>query len=216
MLVACELAGYETNEIEHLQLLIDAGYGPGKIQDIDISNKELLDRKHKFIRPDLSIENLSPNVRVFQGTEKHCSCGCVGMIRGSLDMYIEKHGPEGVRPINIILGEPIENVPDDLDPEITLVLGDCAKKYKDRGVFVPGCCPRPLDIGIVLVRILGPFDVDAKISDAIKAYMEHYLWRFGQIMKGNKIQPIENHVYTHAYTKRTCPCYETEAEDCGK
>jgi uncharacterized protein (DUF362 family) len=192
--VACHLAGYKPEEVEHLKLLIQAGYGPGSLEDIDIDQPELLVRARAFIRPDVSIHELSPMLRVFQGKEYYCPWGCAGLVRGAIDGYMQKRGPDSIRPMNLILGKPIDNVPDDLDPKITVVLGDCAEPYKDRGQFVPGCCPRPLDLGLVLARIQGPVKLEVFISDLMKGYAGHYIWRMKRVLGGKPVLPIENHV----------------------
>jgi uncharacterized protein (DUF362 family) len=194
--VACHLAGYKPEEVEHLKLLIQAGYGPGRIEDIDIDQPELLSRRRPFRRPDVSIQNLHPDIRVFQGSEYFCPWGCAGLVRGAIDGYIQKRGLDTLRPMNIILGKPIDidDVPDDLDPRITIVLGDCAEPYKDRGIFVPGCCPRPLDLGIPLARIQGMVNVEVAVSDVLKGYAGHYLWRMRRRVSGKPVPPVENHV----------------------
>jgi len=192
--VACSLTGYDPSEIEHLKLLIDAGMGPASTSDIEIDGEELLARGRKFRRPDASIISMSPKIRVFQGKEMCCSCGCQGLIRGSMDAYVLRDGPDGVRRMNIILGKPVEDLPDDLDPEITLVLGDCAEEHRDRGEYVGGCCPRPLDIGLVIRRIMGPIEVELGLPGVMRAYTGHNLWRMYSMVSGRKLQPIENHL----------------------
>jgi uncharacterized protein (DUF362 family) len=191
--VACRLTGYEPSEVEHLKLLIDAGHGPGSVEDINIDAPELLSRGRKFRRPDASLQGLSPRLRAIEGSELSCPWGCVGLIRGAVDAYVEHFGPENIQPMNLIVGKPIDSVPDDLDPGITLVLGDCAEPYKDRGIFVGGCCPRPLDIGLVIRGILGPMNIDVEFADVMKGYMGHAAWRMRSRLAGRKIKAIENH-----------------------
>jgi len=191
--VACRLAGYRPDEIEHLRLLIAAGYGPGSLEDIDLANPELLERGRAFKRPELTLAGLSPNLRVFQGTENACASGCLGLVRGVLDAYLDRDGPDKLRPFNVILGSPIAALPDELDPAITLVLGDCAAAFQDRGTYIGGCCPRPLDIGMVVRRILGPMEVEITFPDVMRAYFGHHRWRLARRTAGKPLAPIENH-----------------------
>ncbi len=190
---ACALTGYAPREVEHLRLLIEAGLGPSSIEEIDLDGGELMDRARVFARPDVRIDNLSPKLKVFQGAEC-CPCGCQGLIRGVMDAYILRDGPGGIQPVNIILGKPVEDLPDDLDPEITLVLGDCAEPHRGRGEFVGGCCPLPLDIGLVIRRIMGPMEVEIGFPEVMRAYTGHNAWRFGRFCSGKKLAPIENHL----------------------
>ncbi len=192
--VACHLTGYEPHEVEHLKLLIEAGYGPGEMEGIDIDGAELLGRARPFKRPVVSLKDLSPRLRVFEGAEFCCPWGCAGLVQGAVDAYVDRYGADNLQPMNLIVGKPIGHVPDDLDPEITIVLGDCAEPYKNRGTFVPGCMPRPLDVGLVLQRLLGPVEVDMALTDVMRGYAGHNLWRAGKIISGHKIAPTENHV----------------------
>lgn len=193
-LTACHLTGYEPDEVEHLDLLIRAGYGPRDLEGVEIEGAGLLERARKFRRPDPGLKNLSPRIRVFQGKEFYCPSGCAGLVRGAVDAYIDLYGPDRIQPMNVIVGKPIQSVPADLDPDITLVLGDCAEKYRNRGEFVKGCCPRPLDIGMVIRRIMGPMSVEMSVVDVMRAYTAHNFWRMRRMIAGKPLAPIENHV----------------------
>ncbi len=192
--VACRLTGFDPAEVEHLRLLIEAGMGPPAIEDIDIRGAALLSRARKFSPPDSTITGLSPKLHVFEGTEVSCPWGCRGLIRGVVDAYTDIYGPEEIAPMNVILGKPVDGIPADLDPDRTLVLGDCAAPHKDRGHFVGGCCPRPLDIGMVVRRIMGPVKVEIGFAGAMRAYTGHNLWRLSRFMRRKKLEPIENHL----------------------
>jgi uncharacterized protein (DUF362 family) len=191
--VACHLTGYEPEEIEHLKLLIDAGYGPGTLDQIEIEGRELLSRARKFRRADASLAGLSPRLRVFEGSEHSCPWGCAGLVRGALDAYLDRFGPEDIRPMNVIVGKPIAGVPDDLDPKITLVIGDCAQPFKHRGTYIPGCCPVPLFVGLAMRQIMGPLNAEMKVIDVGMGYMDHGWWRLKSMLSGRWPAPIENH-----------------------
>jgi uncharacterized protein (DUF362 family) len=191
--VACHLTGYAPEEVEHLKLLIDAGYGPATLDEIEIDGRQLLGRARAFRRPSASLAGVSPRLQVFQGTEVGCASGCVGLVRGAVDAYVQLFGADHIQPINVIVGKPIPSVPKDLDPKITLVLGDCAEPYRDRGAFVGGCCPRPLDIGLVLREILGPINVNVELADVMRGYAGHAAWRIKSMLAGKSLVEIENH-----------------------
>lgn len=191
--VACLLTGYEPEEIEHLQLLIKAGYGPGTLDAIELEGKELLSRARKFKRPSASLQGLSPQLRVFEGSQVSCPWGCAGLIRGAVDVFLDRFGPDHLRPMNVIVGKPIERVPEDLDPKITLVLGDCAAPYRNRGTLVAGCCPTPLFVGLAMRQILGPLNAEMEVRDVWNGYMDHGWWRLKTMLSGRMPKPIENH-----------------------
>ena len=192
--VSCRLIGYAPAEVEHLRLLHQAGFGPIDLEEIEVEPEELLKKARVLRRPEVSLQNLSPRLRVFEGTEISCPWGCKGLVRGAVDAYLALYGREGIRPLNVILGKPIAQVPDNLDPNITLVLGDCALPYRDRGEFVPGCCPVPLEIGYVVRRILGPMKVAMRLRDVMAGYTGHNLWRLRRRLAGKSLAPVENHM----------------------
>jgi uncharacterized protein (DUF362 family) len=192
--VSCRLIGYEPAEVEHLRLLHEKGCGPLALSEIEVEPAALLAKARRLRRPQVSLSGLSPRLRAFEGTELSCPGGCLGLVRGAVDAYLALYGPENLRPFNVILGKPIAELPADLDPDCTLVLGDCARPFADRGEFVPGCCPLPLEIGYVVRRILGPIEVAMRPRDVMAGYAGHRWWRLRQLLAGKPLAPIENHV----------------------
>lgn len=200
---ACALAGFDS-EVEHIKLLAERGFGPSDMSEVEIVGTGIVGRGKIFSRPQTSLDNLSPAVRIFRGDDAMCISGCAGMIRGLIDPYLTDGGA-AVKPMNVIFGKSVKELPRDLDPRITLVVGDCAKVHKERGIFVPGCCPRPIDIAIELHRIQGSaksLEISASdILSAVKAYTGHYLWRCGKFIAGKPVEPIENHLPAHRMLK---------------
>jgi uncharacterized protein (DUF362 family) len=200
---ACALVGFDS-EVEHIKLLAERGFGPASASEVEIMGAEITQRGKIFSKPQICLDNLSPSLRIFRGDDGNCISGCAGMIRGLIDPYLAE-GAGGVKPMNVIFGKSVRELPYDLDPRITLVVGDCAEVYKKLGVFIPGCCPRPIDIAIELHRIQGSaksLDISASdIVSAIKAYTGHYLWRWGKMLAGKHIEPIENHLPAHKMLK---------------
>ena len=87
-LVACRLAGYDPTEIEYLRLLMDAGYGPRGLEDVEVDGGDLLSRARDFRQPQASLAGLSPQLKILHGSESHCPWGCAGLVRGAVDAYI--------------------------------------------------------------------------------------------------------------------------------
>lgn len=201
---ACALVGFNT-EVEHIKLLAEKGFGPADISEVEVVGWEDIGaRKKIFLKPQTTLEDLSPNLKIFRGDDSLCMAGCAGMIRGLIDPYLVD-GADGVKPMNVIFGKLVKELPYNLDPRITLVVGDCAQSHKELGAFIPGCCPRPIDIAIELHRIQGSAkSLEISLSDAvsaIKAYTGHYLWRCGKLLAGKPLEPIENHLPFHRMLK---------------
>jgi hypothetical protein len=69
--------------------------------------------------------------------------GCLHFTRTGLDVYLANPKlMEGVEKITFIIGKEAE-VPERLDHDpprsYVFVVGECAEKYKERGIFLPGC-----------------------------------------------------------------------------
>ncbi|MBN2152648.1 MAG: DUF362 domain-containing protein [Candidatus Lokiarchaeota archaeon] len=144
--VCCHLMGHDPATVPHVKLLHDRGLGPISLDDIPLQGKDLLEsRRRAFTRPDLTLA-LSPRIRVFQGKDT-CRGGCLAMLRSILDGYGMVNGWDSLGDMAIIIGKGVD-VPerglDGLKKRKTIVFGDCAKEYKDRGVFIGGCPPEYL------------------------------------------------------------------------
>ncbi len=150
--VCCNLMGRDPETIPHVKLLHDRGLGPISLDDVSLQNKAILESRRKsFAVPDLNLA-LSPRFHVFQGKDI-CRAGCLAMLRSALDGYGMADGWESLGDLAMIVGKGVE-VPEKelhgLDKRRTIVFGDCASQYKDRGVFLKGCPPEYLHTAVVL------------------------------------------------------------------
>lgn len=180
--VSCHMMGYEPSGVEHLKLLNEKGYGPIDLEQIEIEDRELLKRARHFERPDWRIKGISPKIHVYQGEEYFCPGGCAGLVRGILDPWLIEYGPENVQEMNIILGKPIEEMVPRLDPKRTLVFGDCAAPYKDKGLFIPGCPPLPINSGLNIVKMQGFLDPPLNFFLLTRSYMGFTQWAMRKIV----------------------------------
>ncbi len=150
--VCCRLMGYDPATIPHLKMLHDRGLGPISLDEIDLQNKKFLEsRQRSFINPDLNLA-LSPRFRVFQGKDI-CRGGCLAMLRSILDGYGMVDGWDSLGDLTIIIGKGVDVPENELEGRSkrrTIVFGDCAQEFKDRGIFVKGCPPEYLRTAIVL------------------------------------------------------------------
>ncbi len=155
--ISCELMGYDPSEIRHLAILHEKNYGPLDFNEIRIENKELIkEKKHIFERPVVSLENVSPNIKVFKG--ECCESGCDPFVRSIFEAWGPYFGWDSLGEINIIMGKDV-HVPEEelrkFRKRKTLVYGDCAGKYKDHGHFIHGCPPQYMTAGSLMSIRLG-------------------------------------------------------------
>ncbi len=183
--VSCALMGIDPRSVEHLRLLEERGLGSLDMGGIDIVPKDVFEsRRTAFARPSHELEGLSSRLRVFQGRERFCPSGCQGMLRAILDGYGQHMGWENIPPVNIVFGEPVEADESEiaaLPRSRTIVYGDCARRFRRYGVFVPGCPPdytRGLLAFWLVMRRPVSWYRDVRHPALLKSYM---VWLFRRL-----------------------------------
>jgi uncharacterized protein (DUF362 family) len=136
--VASSLMGFEPESITSLRLAQMQGFGTLDVNEISIKGENLNNVRVKFKKPSTEVVGVFPHVNVYVGGP--CQSGCYAWTRVGLD-GMKRHGVlDKVKGnINIIMGVS-PTVPEKLDGR-TFVIGDCAAKHKDKGIFIPGCPP---------------------------------------------------------------------------
>ncbi len=132
--VSCKLMGIDPNEIPHLRIAADRGYGKIDFNSIQVTPGDWQDYAKVFEKsPDnLSIE--FPNVTIH---DKNSCSAC----QSTLLLFLKRYGDRIFEyfketPINIAIGKG-----HDILPENTLCIGNCTFKHKGIGIYVPGCPP---------------------------------------------------------------------------
>lgn len=183
--VCCRLMGIDPHEVEHLRYLEEAGVGSLGEGDIGVSGLKLEDAARRFELPQNTLEGASRQLRVFQGPETSCGYGCRGMVRCALDAWLEK-GKDSIREMNVILGKQVTDLPKDLDPRRTLVVGDCAAEHRKRGTYLPGCPPLPMDVAFGVQKFQGFVPTPVKMRDVLKGYVAGYGWKAARFFGGHE------------------------------
>ena len=117
-----------------------AGLGVATLKQIDVVGTPIGKVQRPFKRGNIHLIGLDPRIEVYMGGA--CD-GCLHFTRTGLDVYLANPAlMEGVEKITFIIGDNAE-VPEKLDhhppKSYVFVVGDCSSKYKDRGIFLPGC-----------------------------------------------------------------------------
>jgi uncharacterized protein (DUF362 family) len=133
--VACRLMGLAAEEVPHLRLGAEWGYGVIDLERIEVTPANWRDRASPFDRAptSLAIEFSGVDVR----DEKSCSA-----CQSTLLLYLRRFGEKLVadfgngHPVVVAIGKGHASV-----PEGTVCIGNCLLEHRARGVFVPGCPP---------------------------------------------------------------------------
>lgn len=133
--LACELMGLSAQDIPHLRLGAERGYGVINFNKIRVSPENYSDIVNPFAPAPIKLSVEFPGFTILD-TQSCSAC------QSTLLMFLQRHGKEL-----------LENRPDDKDiiiaigkghdslPDGTLCIGNCTAGHKNCGIFVPGCPP---------------------------------------------------------------------------
>ena len=147
--VCASLAGFDVEDLFHIQLAAEAGLGVADLKQIDIFGEKIDAVKRSFI------PFIEASKELFGGAtliEKNTCTGCMGELV-SLFIYLKEAGfQDRLSDLTLIAG-----TPEDVEGmnALPLVVGRCAKEHKERGVFVPGCPPHGIKITEGACEVLG-------------------------------------------------------------
>jgi uncharacterized protein (DUF362 family) len=133
--VCCRLMGLAAEDIPHLRIAAERGYGILDTGAMDIVPSQWRDWTRAFCASPEGISFKFPNVEVLDNNS--CSA-CQSTVLLFLKRYqheIFDYFPPDT-PLHIAIGKGHEEV-----PEGTLCVGNCTLRHKDRGTYVPGCPP---------------------------------------------------------------------------
>lgn len=136
----CRMFNIPIDQAPLIQPAIDCGIGVADEESIEIVGRSI-----EECRTDLWIPYLEEINYPEYDIRKEGSCSsCQGLLQygmerlKSLGLYEKNAG------VTIILGARNE-VPEGKDPKDVIIMGDCAKRHKDKGVFCPGCPPLEME-----------------------------------------------------------------------
>jgi uncharacterized protein (DUF362 family) len=135
--VGALLMGLDPADVPVLALAAEMGLEGSDLRSIELLGVPIERCARKFRAPEMVLHGVFPNVVVYQGI----ACGgCLSHLRIFLDqLMVAGILRELRRTLTIIVGRDT-TLPEKI-PQPVLVVGDCAEEHRDRGLFVPGCCP---------------------------------------------------------------------------
>ena len=139
--VGATIMGFEAkHEVPMLRGAEMEGLGVATLEQIEVVGVPIEKVRRQFRRGNIHLTGLHPKIEVYMGGA--CD-GCLHFTRTGLDVYLANPKlMEEVEKITFIIGRDAE-VPEGLEhnppKSYVFVVGDCTDKYKDRGIFLPGC-----------------------------------------------------------------------------
>jgi uncharacterized protein (DUF362 family) len=155
--VCAAVAGFDPNEILHIQLAAEANLGAADLNEIEVRGEAIEDVKHPFISFLKASRELFGQARIL---EKNTCTGCMGECVSTF-IYLNKAAfHDRLHHLALIMGTP-DQVP--ALKQRPVVIGRCAKSYRNLGLFVPGCPPHGVRITDAVCEAL---DIDKKTVHA--------------------------------------------------
>lgn len=133
--VACGLMGIRAEDVPHLNIGAERGYGVIDLQQIHVSPDNWKDFIDPFEKAPESLSIQFPDIAILD--RQSCSA-----CQSTLLLFLQRHGGElweyfpKDHPITIAIGKGHESVPPG-----TICVGNCTASHKETGIFVPGCPP---------------------------------------------------------------------------
>jgi len=133
--VACTIMGLNPSQVPHLRIAAERGYGSLDPESYHVTNPDW----HSLCQPFASVpQNIAmefPRVRILD--EQSCSA-CQSTVLLFMKRYgalLNDYFPDD-KPIAIAIGKGHKGLPAD-----TICVGNCTRRFRDTGVYVPGCPP---------------------------------------------------------------------------
>ena len=163
--VCAAATGFDVRDILHVQLAGEANLGICDMDLIEVRGESIDDVKHPFMPFLQAAKDLFGGAKVI---EKNSCTGCMGESVSTF-IYLNKAGfHEKLPDLTLIMGAPEEIPPLKEKP---VVIGRCAKEYRDQGIFVPGCPPHGMKITDAVCQTL---EIDQKVVHRAIAELHNF------------------------------------------
>jgi uncharacterized protein (DUF362 family) len=151
--VACRLMGTRAEDVSHLRMGAERGFGVIDLDRITITPEDWQDWSSDFARPPQNLSIEFPNITVLDNNScSACQSTLLLFLKEFADRIFD-YLPDQDH-LNIAIGKGHTEL-----PEKTLCVGNCTAGFKDKSLFVPGCPPVASEI---LKKLTGKTSLDPK------------------------------------------------------
>lgn len=173
---ACRMVGLGIEKVTFFEAARDRGFGNFEEELIEVRGKQIKDVFKKLWLPYFGGFEQWPEYNIH--AEGACS-SCQGLLSHNIEMLRALGEYDRNAGISIVLGRPKE-LPKGIDPKDLILMGDCVKKYRREGLFVPGCPPvEPQTYWTIIdrksYRDMDDFDFDQRKrhTEEMPKFMKH-------------------------------------------
>jgi len=138
--VCAAIMGFNVDQILHVKLAAEERLGVADLGEIKVRGEGIAEASRRFVPYQEAARDRFGAATII---EKKACTGCMGEMVSTF-IYLNRAGfGDRLADLTLILGTPGE-VPSVRGTPV--VIGKCARAYRDLGVFVPGCPPHGIEI----------------------------------------------------------------------
>jgi uncharacterized protein (DUF362 family) len=137
----CRMVGVDVSKAPFFEPARERGIGEYDEKFIEVRGRKIKDVFKKLWIPYLGGFEQWPEYNIY--AQNACS-SCQGLLAYSLERLKSLDEYDKNAGMSIILGRTAEP-PKGVKPENLIIMGDCVKKFRDKGIFVPGCPPLEME-----------------------------------------------------------------------
>lgn len=134
------LMGLRAEEIPHLSLAAAKRGRAPDFDHLDLDREGFTAHRTQF-KPAVA-EDISAQYPEFNLRPGETCSACEATVMAFLKYHGKKYA--GIKPIHIVMGKKAD--PKGIEKERCIILGNCAAKCRDMGIFLEGCPPIPSDL----------------------------------------------------------------------
>ncbi len=133
--VACHIMGIDPKTVPHLRIAEERGYGSLATESFLITTPDWQSLRQPFAPVPQNLTMHFPRVTILD--EQSCSA-----CQSTVLLFMKRYGEQlceyfpDRKQINIAIGKGHKGVPPN-----TICVGNCTRRFRDAGVYVPGCPP---------------------------------------------------------------------------
>jgi len=133
--VACTIMGIDPKNVPHLRIAAERGYGNIDPESWFVTNPEWKSLSQPFAPVPENLSMQFPNIKILD--EQSCSA-----CQSTVLLFMKRFGDQlseyfpNNKKLTIAIGKGHTGVPPN-----TICIGNCTRRFRDAGVYVPGCPP---------------------------------------------------------------------------
>jgi len=174
--ICSRIMGIDPQDVLHIKYAEELGVGIMDPERIEIVGRTVEEVSKKFMLPEEKLTELGEGLELDIRMDQRTCTGCISTIFQTFG-FLKQYGMiDSIKGLTIVSGMGIEKVPD-VPKDKLLLVGNCTKRFKDRGRFVEGCPFWPTDM---MAEVAGLEIPETIMGDMVDIAYDAYKEKVGQ------------------------------------